>query len=103
MLTSSIVLQASPEIVAPWELPVQYWVMVLALEILMIVLVFLWARSGRDKHEKDVPFDRSAESFGSIIQSGFGAVPIFLIVLWLSVLLWITGYIVISIITGVQY
>lgn len=104
MILASIVLQTAPDnVVAPWELPTWYWLVTAVAEFAMIILVVVWARTGREKREKKVPFDRAAENFANTAQAGYGVIPTFIYILWFSVLLWIGSYVVISIITGVQY
>lgn len=105
MAIGSIILQtvSQPDIVAPWDLPVWYWLLSAVAELFVVLLVFMWARNGRDKHEKKIAYDRSAENFNGVIQSGFGAIPYFLVLVWASVFVAIAGYITVSLITGVRY
>jgi hypothetical protein len=104
MTLANIVLQVAPDnVVAPWELPPWYWVITAVVEFAMIILVVLWARSGREKREKKVPMDRAAENFANTTQAAYGNIPTFIYILWFTILLWIGSYLVLSIITGVQY
>ncbi len=104
MLINTVLNQvANSEITPPWELPPIWWVLGFGLDISLVALVWLWARSGRTKREKDTPFDRSAENFANTIQAGYGAVPTFLFVIWLAVILFIITYSVLSIANGPQY
>jgi|GEM_PF-2136718 len=104
MLNDLIVLQAKPtDVIAPWELPPIYWLGTLALDFVIIALVWLWARSGRTKREKNTPFHRGAENFANTVQAGYGAIPTFLLVVYGAVVIFIITYAVISILTGTQY
>ncbi len=105
MLNSLIVLQVQTpaDVIAPWELPPIYWVGSLALDFVIIALVWIWARSGRSKREKNTPFHRGAENFANTVQAGYGAIPTFMFVVYGAVILTIITYTVISILSGTQY
>jgi hypothetical protein len=92
-----------PASIKPWE---ENWIIsgvVIGFCVLLIVLTWLWARSGRSKREHELPFERTSEDFAGVIQSAYGRLPAFLIVLY--VILFIAGaaYITNSIITGIKY
>ena len=71
--------------------------------IFLIACIWLWAWSGRSKREKKVPFERAAEDFGGTVQAAYGQIPNFLILIYAAVFIAIVGYIIVSIISGVQY
>ncbi len=98
-----IVAQTQPEALKPWEPNWALFGIVAAWCFGSILLVWLWAKSGRSKYEKKVPFERTAEDFAGTVQAGYGQIPYFLIAIYLIIAVTLVGYIVNSIITGVQY
>ena len=94
---------ADPVASKPWQ---QNWLidaMAVGFALLFLLLIWLWARSGRSKRENQVPFERTAEDFAGQVQAAYGQLPAFIIVLYISVLVAMAGYIVNSIINGVRY
>ena len=105
MSLSKIVLAQAdvPNVVLPWQ---ENWVVdavLIGTAIFMIVAVWLWARSGRSKREKKVPFERTSEDFAGTVQAGYGQIPTFLLVVYALALLSIAAYVVNAIITGTKY
>ncbi|MDB5079645.1 MAG: hypothetical protein JWP00_1569 [Chloroflexi bacterium] len=100
-----ILAQASdlPNTIKPWQ---ENWVIdaiLLGFTFLFILLIWLWARSGRSKRENELPFERTSEDFAGTVQAAYGRLPAFLIVLYVVVLVAIAAYVVNGIITGVKY
>ncbi len=94
---------AEPVTGKPWQ---QNWLIdliAISFSLLFLLLIWLWARTGRSKRENQVPFERTAEDFAGEIQAAYGQIPPFLLVLYAAVLIGITGYIVNAIISGVRY
>lgn len=92
-----------PNLQKPWQ---QNWLqdaVTIAFALLFLLLIWLWARSGRSKRENKVPFERTAEDFAGTVQAGYGVVPAFLYVVYAAALIAMAGYIVVSMINGVQY
>ena len=94
---------AIPDSIKPWQENPIIDVIVLAFGLLFLVLIWLWARSGRTKRENEVPFERTAEDFAGQVQAAYGRLPAFLIVLYVVVLVFLAAYVVNGIITGVKY
>jgi hypothetical protein len=92
-----------PASIKPWE---ENWIIsgvVIGFCVLLIVLTWLWARSGRSKREHELPFERTSEDFAGVIQSAYGRLPAFLIVLYVILFIAAAAYITNSIITGIKY
>jgi hypothetical protein len=92
-----------PNSIKPWEENPIISLVVVAFMVVFLVLIWLWARSGRSKRESQVPFERTAEDFAGQIQSAYGRLPAFLLVLYVIVLVSMAAYVINSIITGVKY
>lgn len=89
--------------VRPWQQNFLIDAVAVAFGLGLIVLTWLWARSGRTKRENEVPFERTAEDFAGTIQAGYGQLPAFLIVVYVMILIFIVAYTANAILTGVQY
>jgi hypothetical protein len=92
-----------PNVIKPWEQNWLVFAIIVAFGLGTILLTWLWARSGRSKYEKKVPFDRTAEDFAGTVQAGYGQIPYFLIAIYVAVGIFIVLYIINSIATGPQY
>ncbi len=93
----------APDSIKPWQENILIDGIILGFTVLFIVLIWLWARSGRSKRENQIPFERTAEDFAGQVQAAYGRLPAFLIVLYAVVLIAIAAYVVNGIITGVKY
>lgn len=87
----------------PWEQNFALDGILIGITILLVLLVALWAWSGRTKKERKIPFERTAEDFAGQVQAAYGAIPIFLLVVYAVTLLSIAGYIIVAIMNGPQY
>ncbi|MBN9391664.1 MAG: hypothetical protein J0I20_26760 [Chloroflexi bacterium] len=94
---------AVPDSIKPWQENPIIDGIIFGFGILMLVLIWLWARSGRSKRENEVPFERTAEDFAGQVQAAYGRLPAFLIVLYAVVLIVLAAYVINGIITGVKY
>ena len=94
---------AVPDSIKPWQENPIIDGIILGFGILMLVLIWLWARSGRTKRENEVPFERTAEDFAGQVQAAYGRLPAFLLVLYAVVLIVLAAYVINGIITGVKY
>src|SRR5690348_14194955 len=98
-----VLAQAIPDSIKPWQENPLIDVIVLCFGLVFLVLIWLWARSGRSKRESEVPFERTAEDFAGQVQAAYGRLPGFLIALYVIVLVVLAAYVVTGIITGVKY
>lgn len=99
----NVLAQAIPDSIKPWQENPIIDVIVFGFALVFLVLIWLWARSGRTKREREVPFERTAEDFAGQVQAAYGRMPAFIIVLYAVVLIAIVAYVVNGIITGVKY
>ncbi len=93
----------TPNIVKPWQENWAIDAILIGMALFMILLIWLWARSGRSKRENNVPFERTAEDFAGTVQAGYGRIPPFLIVVYAAAFIAIAAYVVVAIINGTQY
>lgn len=94
---------AIPDSIKPWQENPIIDVITVSFALVFLVLIWLWARSGRSKRENEVPFERTSEDFAGHVQAAYGRLPAFLIVLYVIVLVVLAAYVVNGIITGVKY
>lgn len=89
--------------IPPWQ--ENYFIDIISVGtfIFLIAGIWLWSWSGRSKREKKVPFERSAEDFAGTVQAAYGQIPNFLILIYAAVIIAVVGYIIVSIMSGVQY
>ncbi len=92
-----------PNNIKPWQPNWSIELITFGFAVLFLILIWLWARSGRSKHERKVPFERTAEDFAGTVQAGYGQIPYFLITVYVVIAVTLVLYIVNSIITGTQY
>lgn len=92
-----------PDSIKPWQENPIIDGIIFGFAILFLVLIWLWARSGRSKREHEIPFERTAEDFAGQVQAAYGRLPAFLIVLYVILFFVIAGYVINGIITGVKY
>ncbi len=102
-LYSGIVLQAAPQVGKPWQENYAIDAIMIGVSLFLIAGVWLWARSGRSKAESRVPFDHSAESFAGTVYAGYGPIPVFLLMIYITILTTMVAYTIVSISSGVQY
>jgi len=71
--------------------------------VLLVGLIWLWTRSGRDrKHEADV-VARNVEDFAGTVQEANGRIPRFLLIFYLIVGTSIIGYQLVTLFFGYEY
>lgn len=92
-----------PQVGRPWQENWAVDVILIGTTIFMIAGVWLWARSGRSKADNNVPFDRTAESFAGTVFAGYGPLPLFLVVMYATILTAMVLYTIVSILSGTQY
>ena len=102
-LFSDVLAQSAPESLKPWQENPLIDGIILAFGVTFIILIWLWARSGRSKRENEVPFERTSEDFAGQVQAAYGRLPAFLIFLYAVVLIAMVAYVINGIITGVKY
>ncbi len=84
-----------------WNLPLE-GVMWLAV-ILIVVAIWLWASSGKDRKNLPNVLGRNVEDFGGVIQEGNGPIPWFLLMFYLVVVLFMIGYPIVTLIFNYDY
>lgn len=102
-LFTSVLAQSVPDLIKPWQENPIIDGIILGFGLLLLVLIWLWARSGRSKREHEVPFERTAEDFAGQVQAAYGRLPTFLIVLYAVTIIAIIAYVINGIVTGTKY
>jgi len=92
-----------PTVLQPWQynLPQEAFV---GLAVLLIVLVIVFAIGmGRDRRNLPNELGRNVEDFAGLIQEANGPLPWFLVGFYVLVAFAITGYLVVTLISGYRY
>ena len=84
-----------------WNLPLE--AVVLFTVALLVGLIWLWASSGKDRKNLPDVLGRNVEDFAGIAQEGNGPVPMFLLILYLIVTLFMIGYPAVTLIFNYDY
>ncbi|MBF6613616.1 MAG: hypothetical protein IVW55_10860 [Chloroflexi bacterium] len=90
------------DIIKPWD-----WNFALELATYFIIFllvggIWLWTRSASRKNLPDI-LGRNVEDFAGVAQEGNGPLPVFLLVLYIVVALFIIGYPAVTMIFGYKY
>jgi hypothetical protein len=91
------------DLIKPWS-----WNIVLELTVwfivgLLVALIWLWVRSGRDRKNLPDILGRNVEDFAGVTQEGNGPIPMFLLIFYLVVTLFIIGYPTVTLIFNYDY
>ncbi len=71
--------------------------------IVLVVGIWLWVRSGKDRKNLPDLLGRNVEDFAGIAQEGNGPIPMFLLVLYLFLAVFMIGYPIITLVFGYKY
>ncbi len=84
-----------------WNLPLE--AVTWGIIILLIAAIWIWVSAGRDrKHLPDI-LGRNVEDFAGTTQEGNGPIPLFLLLFYLVVALFMIGYPVVTLIFNYDY
>ncbi len=91
------------DIVKPWSwnLPLEgvMWFTV----ILIVVAIWLWTSSGKDRKNLPDVLGRNVEDFAGVTQEGNGPIPWFLLMFYLVVATFMIGYPIVTLIFNYDY
>jgi RsiW-degrading membrane proteinase PrsW (M82 family) len=91
------------DLIKPWDWNLPLELVVWLFVIVLVGGIWLWARSGAyRKHLPDI-LGRNIEDFAGIAQEGNGPIPLFLLVFYLVVGLFIIGYPIVTLIFNYNY
>lgn len=84
-----------------WNFPLELTVWFVV--ALIVVLVWTWTRSGKDrKHLADV-VGRNIEDFAGVAAEANGPIPVFLFIFYAVVVAFMIGYPIVTLIVGYKY
>jgi hypothetical protein len=84
-----------------WNLPLEavMWFVVL----LLVAGIWLWTSSGKDRKNLPDLLGRNVEDFAGVTQEGNGPIPMFLLMFYLVVALFMIGYPIVTLIFNYDY
>lgn len=84
-----------------WNLPLELFIW--GFVIFLVVGIWVWTRAGVDRRNTPDILGRNVEDFAGVTQEGNGPVPIFLLLLYATIALFILAYPAITLIFGYNY
>ena len=91
------------DLIKPWD-----WNLVLELTtwfivFLIVVGIWLWTRSGSYRRYLPDLLARNIEDFAGVTQEGNGPIPLFLLLFYLTIALFMIGYPIVTLIFNYNY
>lgn len=95
--------QNESDLIQPWDwnLPLDFFTW--GVVVLLVVGIWLWTWSGRDRKNLPDILGRNVEDFAGVTQEGNGPVPMFLFVFYAVVAIFMIGYPVVTLIFNYNY
>lgn len=84
-----------------WNLPLEAFMW--GVIILLIIGIWVWVRAGRDRKNLPDIVGRNIEDFAGTIQEGNGPIPLFLLLFYLVIALFMIGYPAVTLIFNYKY
>ena len=91
------------DLIKPWSWNLPLELLVWFVVLLLVVGIWTWTRAGRDRtHLPDV-VGRNVEDFAGVTQEGNGPIPMFLLLFYLVVGLFMVAYPAVTLIFNYDY
>ena len=94
---------SSDDAILPWEWNLPLELVVWFIVFLLIGGITLWVRSGALRKSLPDILGRNIEDFAGVAQEGNGPMPLFLLVLYVTVASAIIGHMTVTLIVGYKY
>lgn len=91
------------DLLKPWTWNILLEGMVWFIVLLIVVLVWTWTRSGKDRKNLPDIVGRNIEDFAGVIQEGNGPMPTFLFIFYAIVASFMIGYPIVTLLVGYKY
>lgn len=91
------------DLIKPWSWNIVLEGLVWFIIILIASAVILWTRAGRDRRNLPDQVGRNVEDFAGLTQESNGPIPVFLLVFYLVVGLFMVGYPIVTLIFNYDY
>jgi len=82
-----------------WALDLVMWFII----VLLVAGTIIWTRAGRDRKHLPDEVGRNVEDFAGVAQESNGPIPLFLLLFYLVVGLFIVGYPIVTLIFNYNY
>ncbi len=91
------------DLIKPWSWNILLEGLVWFVVILLTGAIILWTRAGRDRRNVPDQVGRNVEDFAGITQESNGSIPVFLLIFYLVVGLFMVGYPIVTLIFNYNY
>lgn len=91
------------DLLKPWSWNIALEGLVWFVVILLVGAIWLWTRAGRDRKNTADHLGRNVEDFAGLTQESNGPIPIFLLVFYLVVALFMIGYPMVTLLFNYNY
>lgn len=91
------------DLVKPWSWNLPLEAFTLGVVILLIAAIWIWVRAGSDRKNLPDILGRNVEDFAGTTQESNGPIPLFLLLFYLVVALFMIGYPVVTLIFNYNY
>lgn len=91
------------DLIKPWSWNVFLESVMWLVVILLIVAIVTWVTAGKDRKNLPDVLGRNIEDFAGVAQEGNGPIPLFLLLFYLVVALFMIGYPAVTMIFNYKY
>lgn len=91
------------DLIKPWSWNIVLEGFLWGIIIFLTAGIWLWTRSGKDRKNTPDILGRNVEDFAGVAQEANGPIPVFLLILYLVVVLFLIGYPTVTLIVGYKY
>jgi hypothetical protein len=91
------------DLIKPWSWNIFLELFVWFLVFLIVAGIWIWTRSGKDRKNLPDTIGRNIEDFAGLTQEGNAPIPLFLLLFYLVVGLFMIGYPVVTLIFNYNY
>jgi hypothetical protein len=91
------------DLIKPWDWNVFLELVVWGFVVLLVVLIWTWTRSGKDRKNLPDVVGRNVEDFAGVTHESNGPIPWFLLLFYLTVGFFMIAYPAVTLIFGYDY
>ena len=91
------------DFIKPWDWNLPLDLFVWGVVALLVVGIWLWTTSGKDRKNLPDVLGRNVEDFAGVTQEGNGPIPMFLLFFYVIVALFMIGYPAVTLIFNYNY
>jgi hypothetical protein len=91
------------DLIKPWSWNIFLDLFVWGVVVLLVAGIWIWTRSGKDRRNLPDTIGRNIEDFAGVTQEGNAPIPLFLLLFYLVVALFMIGYPVVTLVFNYNY